>query len=80
MQSKVQLTLTTQEILEYDFKQAKMIQNQVFEIMNDMLDNYDSDLGQIHHKKEVLLALGQGNVESIRALDIEVKPIILFHR
>ena len=66
------LVIDSQGMIEYDLYQMSKIDEQLLEIMNLQIDDYDLALGQLRKKKEILSGVVANREEREAAHQLEV--------
>jgi hypothetical protein len=61
-----------QGMVEYDLYQIQKMDEQLLEIMNSQIDDFEASLGQLRKKKEILSGVGSISSEREAAHQLEV--------
>ncbi|KAJ2998121.1 hypothetical protein HDV02_004798 [Globomyces sp. JEL0801] len=73
--SRNDLPIDSRGILLYNLAQSNQIEKQFSELLDYILDDFESDVSQVHKKKEIMTEITGGDFESdsFKAIELEVE-------
>ncbi len=73
------LVIDSQGMVEYDLYQMERMDDQLLDILNLQLDDFDASLGQLRKKKEILSGVVTNKTENDEAYQLEVSYFLFLY-
>ncbi|KAI8899497.1 hypothetical protein BC833DRAFT_585568 [Globomyces pollinis-pini] len=80
--SRNDLPIDSRGILLYNLAQSNQIEKQFSELLDYILDDFESDVSQVHKKKEIMTEITGGDFESesFKAIELESKEVFKLYQ